>query len=194
MYDLDRAYSKRFFAQRRSLSWRVGVFCDTVIRVLSPRSVIDYGCGNGDLVRGFRDRGIHALGIEGTENSRHGGVIRDILIQDLRLPISMGLSCDLSICLEVAEHVEPQYTGTLVKTITTGANRLLFSAARPDQGGIHHHNCKPQSYWMAALATHGLFVNSIKTDMLREGIKQYKDKKGIKAYYKNMLYFERSQD
>ena len=194
MYNLDKAYSKKFFAQRRSLSWRIPIFCDAILAILSPSptSVIDFGCGNGDLVRGFRDRGIRpAFGVEGTENCLGNCLVSDemVVIADLRQPIGFKLNFDLGVCLEVAEHIEHEYEDIFFKNITRACQQLLFSAATPGQGGIHHHNCKPEHEWIENLSRLGMVYNPVITRDIREKLRPWGNKKGIKAYYQNLLYF-----
>ena len=202
MYDLDKAYSKKFFAQRKSLSWRVPIVCDAIIDVLKPKSVIDVGCGNGDLLRGFHDKGIKILGIEGTKNYSANTMLPlievdeyvslyPICIHDFR---KKGFVCgkfDLAICFEVAEHIELEYTDIFLDNLCSLSDRILFSAAGPGQGGIHHHNCQHKVYWINKINAKGYICNFKIITKLQERWYPWQNKKGIKAYYQNLMYFER---
>lgn len=198
MYNLDKAYSRKFFSQRRSLNWRISIFCEAILDTLcsTPYSVIDFGCGNGDLVKGFLDRGIRPVfGVEGTENCLGNCLVPDemIMIADLRIPFGFSLNFDLGVCLETAEHIEHEYESIFLKNITDNCRQLLFSAAPPGQGGIHHHNCKPQHEWIEDLNRLGMVYTSTITNSIREKLLPWKDKKGIKAYYQNLLYFKKEK-
>lgn len=199
MYNLDKAYSKKFFAQRKSLAWRIPIICDAIIEVLKPKSVIDIGCGNGDLVKGFNDRSITAFGVEGTFNSWYGiNGNKNIYIHDLRLPYNIDIrKFDLAICFEVAEHIEPEYVDIFLDNLCLVSNKILFSAAGPGQKGIYHHNCQPREYWYHKLMLRE-YKNNLNNPYCRDIVLKLKNmwyswrnKKGIKAYYQNLMYFEK---
>lgn len=198
MYDLDKAYSKKFFAQRKSLAWRIPIVCDAIIDILKPKSIIDVGCGNGDLVKGFIIRNIQTFGIEGTVNALSDTEDFDrIWIYDLRkdkieYPFTFR-KFDLVICFEVAEHIESEYTDIFIDTLCSLSDRILFSAAGPGQGGIHHHNCQDKRYWIEKFVAKGYICNFKIVTKLQERWQKWANKKGIKAYYQNLMYFERSE-
>ncbi|MFW9899886.1 MAG: class I SAM-dependent methyltransferase [Candidatus Thorarchaeota archaeon] len=211
MYNLDKAYSKKFFTRRKSLAWRIPIVCDAIIDVLKPKSVIDIGCGNGDLVKGFINRNIQTFGIEGTVNALSDVENFDrIWIYDLRKdkiehPFTFR-KFDLAICFEVAEHIEPEYTNIFLDNLYSLSDRILFSAAGPGQGGIHHHNCQPKEYWEQKFKDKNYIRPDILIDeyvdntlqqirpvetLLQFKWQKWRNKKGIKAYYQNLMYFER---
>jgi len=55
---------------------------------------------------------------------------------------------DVAICLEVAEHLPEKSATTLVQSICSLSDFVLFSAAIPGQGGLHHLNEQWQEYWV----------------------------------------------
>ena len=59
---------------------------------------------------------------------------------DLRDSFAIGRTFDLAISLEVAEHPPEEFAEPLVERLVTAAPFVLFSAAIPEQGGIHHVN------------------------------------------------------
>jgi hypothetical protein len=63
-------------------------------------------------------------------------------------------SCDLAICLEVAEHLPTWHVDKLL-TVASAPQHLIFSAAHPNQGGRFHVNEQPARYWIDRLASHG---------------------------------------
>lgn len=193
MYDLDKAYSKKFFARRKSLAWRIPIVCDAIIDVLKPKSVIDVGCGNGDLVHGFHERNIIAFGIEGTDNVFCGNMSGNIFVRDLRKVNVLRdfRQFDLAICFEVAEHIEPEYTDVFLANLCHLSSRILFSAAGPGQGGIHHHNCQDKNYWMLKFNEKDYYPDYKVVYALQEKWEKWANKKGIKAYYQNLLSFRR---
>jgi hypothetical protein len=192
MYKLDRVYNQRFFKQRRFLSWRIPIVVDAIMDVLKPKSVVDVGCGNGDLLFGFAQRGIDILGIEGTENAKLGTRIPDsLLIHDARTAFSPVRRYDLAMCMSVAEHLEDEFAGILVDNLCRLSDRVLFSAARPGVGGKGHVNCRSPEYWLYKFMAREYAYQYQAVDALREHWERYKHKKGIKGYYQDLQYFER---
>jgi len=54
---------------------------------------------------------------------------------------------DLAVCLEVAEHLQPESAENLIATLTGASDFVLFSAAVPYQWGEGHVNIRWPSYW-----------------------------------------------
>ena len=54
---------------------------------------------------------------------------------------------DLAQCLEVAEHLDPAASETLVDNLVAHAPIVVFSAAPPGQGGENHLNERPYEFW-----------------------------------------------
>ena len=136
-----------------------------------PRSVIDIGCGVGNYLLPFQQKGCRVLGVDGCEEA--GELIPDHFKRvDLRFPLPDFGKFDLTICVEVAEHLPEQFADQLVLTIANVCSGLaLFSAAMPSQVGTHHHNCQPQSYWIAKFAAHGVVYNLEGTKELQAFLK-----------------------
>ena len=59
---------------------------------------------------------------------------------------------ELTICLEVAEHLEPKTAPQLIKCLTDSSDVVLFSAAYLNQGGTNHINEQPHTYWAKLFA------------------------------------------
>jgi SAM-dependent methyltransferase len=121
-----------------------------VLRHLKPRSVLDVGCGAGAWVRGYLDAGVaDVTGVDGPY------VRRDQLLfppsrfsaVDVAQRFVLGRKFDLAQCLEVAEHLDARAGETLVDNLAAHADIIVFSAARPGQGGEHHVNERPYEYW-----------------------------------------------
>ena len=123
-----------------------------------PPSLLDIGCGTGTWLRAALDAGVaDVLGVDGIE------VPADLLqvpramvrMADLRRPIDVGRRFDLLLCLEVAEHLEPECAETLIDTLVAHSDHILFSAAVPGQAGDHHMNCRWPVYWQQLFNARG---------------------------------------
>jgi SAM-dependent methyltransferase len=121
-----------------------------LLKILSPRSVIDVGCGLGTWLAEFQRRGIvDVVGIDGDYVDANALAIepRFFVARDLRLPLAMNRKFDLATSLEVAEHLPPQCAVGFVSELVNLAPTVLFSAAVPFQGGEHHVNEQWPDYW-----------------------------------------------
>ena len=129
-----------------------------LLPILRPRSVVDVGCAEGFWLAQFRAEGIEdVLGIDGAYvNPKRlkipGECFRPM---DLEQPIRLGRTFDLAVSVEVAEHLSPPRAQSFVEDLTRLAPCVLFSAAIPGQGGVHHVNERWQSYWSELFQEHG---------------------------------------
>ena len=79
-----------------------------VMRMFSPRSVIDIGCGVGTWLSVFQEIGVvKTLGVDGAYVDRSQLLISDdsFRCHDLSQPLRLDRVFDLAISLEVAEHI-----------------------------------------------------------------------------------------
>lgn len=123
-----------------------------------PRSVLDVGCGSGTWLRAALERGAaEVLGVEGAEVPQDMMRVPHDLIThaDLNQPFNLHRRFELVMCLETAEHLEPESAETLVESLVRHGDTILFSAAIPGQPGIHHVNCQWPSYWQRLFNGHG---------------------------------------
>lgn len=188
---LHTIYKGGFFKNRHKMMWRVPIFCNAIMKVFNPKSVIDAGCAIGDFVRGFEDLSIYAFGIDGSENCEPFMQTRNYNICDLRTNLFFDKTYDLCTCLEVAEHIEPEYTNNLVLNLTRLSNNILISMAPPGQKGHYHVNCQNVEYWDEKFIIYGFIRVDRQSDLVKEEIKLWKDKPGIKAYYNNLHFYQK---
>jgi SAM-dependent methyltransferase len=121
-----------------------------ILEWLSPRSVVDVGCGIGTWLSAFRELGVtDVLGIDGYYVDRSQLLIPEssFLPRDLTRPLEVGRRFDLVVSLEVAEHLPESSARDFVGSLTSLGDAVLFSAAIPRQGGTHHINEQWPDYW-----------------------------------------------
>jgi glycosyltransferase involved in cell wall biosynthesis/SAM-dependent methyltransferase len=123
-----------------------------------PEVAIDLGCGPGVYTDALNNAGVQTVGID--IDARVEGNSR--LVRDDLLNLQHPYLKDVAICLEVAEHIDPQYSEDLVRNVCATVKpggALVWSAARPGQGGVGHVNCRPRDYWVQKFIEAGLVVD-----------------------------------
>jgi SAM-dependent methyltransferase len=128
-----------------------------VLKIISPTSVIDVGCGLGAWAREFQRHGISdIIGVDGEYVTRSKLVIapESFLVRDLEQHLAIERKFDLAVCLEVAEHLPDHRGSGLITDLVALAPFVLFSAAIPGQDGTFHVNEQWPDYWQNIFIRH----------------------------------------
>ena len=126
--------------------------------LLEIRSVLDVGCGRGIWLDEWTRQGVaDVMGLDGdyVPIESMAVPVEKFRAVDLSKPIELGRRYDFVQSLEVAEHLPPDSSETLVATLVRHGDVILFGAARPGQGGEHHVNERPYWYWRDLFRRHG---------------------------------------
>lgn len=125
----------------------------TVINQLyHPARVIDVGCATGLYLKPFMDAGIDIEGIDYAPDTIDDSIrqipkkfihIADITKDKLEIK-----PANITICLEVLEHIPEAGADMSVKYLCSTSSTIIFSAAQVGQGGRGHINCQPKHYWL----------------------------------------------
>ncbi len=128
-----------------------------------PLSVLDVGCGIGAYLQLCKRLGAkRVLGIDGVPADATVLETDEYLLRDLGNRLELGLTFDLVICVEVAEHLEARHADTLLDSIARHASgTIVFSAAEPNQPGHGHINGQPIAYWLDAWARRGWYPDLV---------------------------------
>lgn len=157
-------YTKKFYLrdyQRTSRSAREVI--PIVINAFKGglRSVIDIGCGRGVWLEEFAQQGVGMIkGRDGSWVQDANPLIRNEEFEatDLSKPYTEQSTYDLAMTLEVAEHIDEENADTFVENLTKLSDSIMFSAAIKGQGGQHHVNERPLSYWIEKFRQRGFSV------------------------------------
>ena len=205
-HNLADIYSPKFFRGRSKYHWRWPLVCGVIHymwRASNPKSAIDVGAGAGDLVKGFLALDYDAYGIEGLDACRQYLVCPQdrMIIHDLRDPIDMAAHgwsrFDICTCWEVAEHLEPEYADMFCENLCLLSDRLLVSACPPNPrghpsgGSVGHWNEQPNEYWEKKFRSRNYLRHKKIEQLFRDLLHPWRWKYGIKAFYDNVLYFEK---
>jgi SAM-dependent methyltransferase len=151
---------------------------------LKPSSVLDMGCGRGVWLSVWLEHGVPvAFGVDGDY------VLDSCLLlphtfflpHDLCLPLDLGRTFDLVLSLEVAEHIPEASADVFLDSLCRHGRHILFSAARPGQGGENHLNEQLPDYWRNKFARRGYLL----FDFLRPAIASIK---GVSWWYKHNMF------
>jgi SAM-dependent methyltransferase len=165
--ELGALYDEAWYAINGDPSVRAArLYFDYLWRFIQPQSVLDIGCGRGEWLKACEEKGIRRLvGFDGHWNHQDRMISKSIRFEavDLNQPFPSDERFDLAMTLEVAEHLEPQSAKNFTQSLAAMSDLLLFSAAIPNQGGLHHINEQPHSYWAKLLGQ----IRFVPFDILR---------------------------
>ena len=158
-----------------------------VNKLLSPRSVLDVGCGGGEWLSVFSHecKTSDFLGVDGDYVDQSALAIPPAHFRphDLKLALDLQRRFDLVVSLEVAEHIPFENADTFVGNLTRHGDAVLFSAAIPGQGGNYHVNEQFPEFWAAVFRGKGYSP----IDILREDI--WHNERVAYWYRQNILLF-----
>ncbi|MDX1819776.1 MAG: class I SAM-dependent methyltransferase [Paracoccaceae bacterium] len=139
------------------------VLLPEIIREFEVSSTVDVGCGIGPWLRAALDLNVETvLGIDGEYVNKTKLLIpeeffvsSDLEKEELLDTLEVKTKFDLAISVEVAEHLAENRAPTFVRDLSKLSDLVLFSAAIPGQGGHHHINEQPPSYWARHFSEQG---------------------------------------
>jgi 2-polyprenyl-3-methyl-5-hydroxy-6-metoxy-1,4-benzoquinol methylase len=165
--DLAKVYTPEFFESLKSRSWRAGILCPPIYKYLRPYSIIDVGCGTGDMLHWFMEKGLDVTGIESNENCFRDMMVPHVIIADMRYPLNLEKKYDLAICVCMAEHVESQFDQTFIHNLTLLSDRILFASTPVNYWPHRICNCKPVDEWLALFAQQGFVLSPRSTTAIQ---------------------------
>jgi len=181
--------------QRPWIEFMVGWWCGTYGK---PKTMIDYGAGDGWWSHSFKQAGgddCHCFAVE-MDDIAYEHIPPDVYFKrhDLRFPLTdLEGKFDLVMCLEVAEHL-PKHAArnVLLATLTNSTGKhLIFSAAQPGQHGTGHINVQPLSYWIDAIQKYPYIqLNEPRTGETRAAFERIVPE-GLGFLPRNLLVFSR---
>lgn len=194
-YDLDQFYDQNFYGANLDEGLRMSRWlAPLIVKVFNPQSVMDIGCGCGHYLDALAKCGVSKLiGLEGSAYAVRNAIHTSVCYWDLRQPLSSDTLKDyeLAICIEVAEHLEPEYSDTLVDTLCH-AKRVLMTAATPGQGGTQHVNEQEWPYWAEKFTQRRFALDTGLVEQMQRGIEEARAQgEHVADWWRNVMVFER---
>jgi len=139
------------------------------------QSMLDVGCGPGDMVQIANDRGIDAWGVDGDFTLQYSRELKDkIIVHDFCTgPAPIEKTFDLCWSVEFLEHVEEKYVPNFMDAFNK-CSYVLCTAAPPGQAGYHHVNCRDLEYWTGVFGEYGFEYDADETNTVKEHSNMHK--------------------
>ncbi|MGC8748760.1 MAG: class I SAM-dependent methyltransferase [Candidatus Kapaibacteriota bacterium] len=153
-------YDTKFYEERIDSLKSAKQIVPYLIELFNPQSVVDVGCGTGEFLSVFFEYGITNIkGIDGEwVKGQKLRIPEDkFIVMDLENPTFLTDRFDLVISLEVAEHLQYTAANNFIKFLSSLGNLIVFSAAIPFQGGLHHINEQWPDFWFKQFSDCGYY-------------------------------------
>jgi len=182
MDKINKHFTSEYMAKRLHLIWRGPIVCQIIKELLKPKSVIDFGCSVGDLVKGFIEIGVNAIGVDGSEGAREHFIApaENFILHDLTKPL-YKIKADLLVSFEIYFLLIPDERIKFVKNVGRCCNRALISAPVELQEGL-----------LKAMRLQNFYQVLMPTKKLQDNLEDIKHKAAVKGIYHNTMYFERA--
>ena len=108
-------------------------------------------------------------GYEGTKDIKSLGVYDDILTVDLTKERYVDIPYDVTLCLEVGEHIPEKHEQVFIDNLCRYATKyLVISWAVEGQSGTGHTNCKNNDYVIKQFEDRGFKYLEDRSEILRK--------------------------
>jgi len=192
----EEIYTKQFFEMHQCWRKHYSDMADWLWRNFRPKSVIDFGCGDGFLISDLDKRGASVTGVEGSTNAVEyipENVKKNVEIEDITKPLSFG-KYDLVISSEVAEHLPEALADVFLNNLVSHSKGIIFfTAAEPRQGGTDHINDQPHEYWIGKFNRRGFMLLKGKAKAIQNYLERLwmHDEKSPWWFTRNSMVFEK---
>jgi len=145
-------YNNKFYEGEAERSFEsVNEVFSLLFQIYKPKSMVDFGCGQGTWLAAAEQLGVKNLkGYDGEWVDKDKLYSKKVDFEQVNLEreIKNENKFDIAVSLEVAEHLKEESATIFVNSICNASDIILFGAAIKGQGGINHINEQKQSYWI----------------------------------------------
>lgn len=164
----DELYGPSYFEMVDETSaQKVDIMATSILRDLRPRSVVDVGCGTGNLIDALRRRDVRVRGLEyavaALDLCRARGLPVDRFdIENDQLWSDIG-SFDVVVSMEVGQQLDPLASDRYVGMLTSLGRVVVFSSAVPGQKDRAPRNEQPHDFWQERFGDLGYVLDDAVT-------------------------------
>jgi SAM-dependent methyltransferase len=181
----DRAYYAAADVRQSTMYARLA---EALVRLRSPETAVDVGCGTGLMLTKLAENGVRVLGVEGSRAAiRQARKAIPVLRANLERGVPAVGRFDVCLCIEVAEHLRPKTAPVLIEGLTRLSDTVVFTAAPPGQAGTAHINLQPPSYWASLFGEQGFAWSPLRDELLAA----IADIPRPRFIHRNLMVFER---
>jgi SAM-dependent methyltransferase len=143
-----------------------------------PASVVEFGCGTGGTLGELHRMGSAVSGLEPNRAAwpfamRNGVPAPDLAEQGFGSVAFRAGPADLTICIEVLEHLPPEDASAAVETIARAAPWAVVTACPPVGRNSLHLNEQPFPYWVDLFDQAGMELHEEETRAIRDIMRGY---------------------
>jgi len=184
-------YYRRHFVEYKQWENAIG---EHIVKILSPGSILDLGCGVGSYLEGSLKGGCKdILGVEISFDIAQLYFVDAIkpYIQkgDATSDLKFDRTFDCVMSIEVAEHIEPDGTGNFINNLTKLSSKyIILAAAPPGQVGTGHINLRDKQFWIEQIISKGFMYRD---DIIELCISAWKDMGAPWYILRNLMIFKK---
>jgi 2-polyprenyl-3-methyl-5-hydroxy-6-metoxy-1,4-benzoquinol methylase len=170
----DTMYGREYYERmdRKEALEDCKKFSEVILANYDQENIIEFGCGTGRLLYDFYNNDVEVHGLELSKIAQDVSQLPSGKVEthDLKKPYYPKQTYDIVLCVEVLEHLPEYATETIVSSIARSAPVAIVTAATPGQGGTHHVNEQPHTYWMGKFEETGMSYDPKGTKDLRDSL------------------------
>lgn len=140
---------------------------DFLISEFNIATMLDIGCGPGDMITLAKERGLMAVGVDGDYSLNRKEIVHIHDYTTGKWDWNSDLKFDLAWSVEFLEHVDEEYMPYIMHSFSR-CTFVIATAAPPGWPGHHHVNCRDQEYWKGAFAAIGYRYEPEITQKIKE--------------------------
>lgn len=160
-----------------------------LVKKYNIKSMVDIGCGLGEMVKAGKRMGIKAYGIDGDLTTKLYN--NEIIVHDFKKKYKRDKNYDLGWSVEFAEHVDEKYIDNFFE-VYAKCKYLIFSSPKKGTPGHHHVNCQNSTYWIKYFKKYGFILDKKETNFIRKISIMNNHKAPSKNFIKiNGLFFKK---
>jgi hypothetical protein len=151
--------------------WQVATG-ECIGKLYNIQSAVDFGCGLGYYLEGLKKSGTSKIrGFEVSYENAKDYISKEVINNVSQGNVMTEIDCgifDLSMSIEVAEHILPEKSEIFIDNMVKASNKyIVLTAAPPGQGGVCHINERPTEYWKKLLGDRGFYLSQEDVNIIR---------------------------